>query len=321
MRVSSPARDTKSARVKARIYRWVSFPPFLSTTGHELILSCVGANATVKSTGGMTSRGKTDYDPTKKWGLTPSSLEPSSVASRTSASLGGGTTYVLSGHVVSHTNATAGKREYVHEVLGRGRSEKLKRKRDAAADEEVLQALLGRDGGKTDGAKALEKARNAIEEMKRPKAKGKDKGKEKEVEKGEEKKKAGYTVNTLRAIGFDPTAKSGLQTKLGEEDAAKRVNFFHRFISDRTYEFGMFSARGTRGASIIQEKSLPEAQTWCQNSFGSTRAYHPEPASTDIGCRLGRRARNRRRTFYSCNNKKKRCHRSGGAGKRGRAGD
>lgn len=167
---------------------------------------------------------KKDYDPGKKWGLTPTALAPSTVATRASTSLGGGTTYVLSGHVVSHTGKQ-GAPEYTHEVLGRSRSEKLKRKRDAAEEEKVLNALLGRDGGKTDGAKALEKARTAIEEMKRPKGKGKEK--EKEAAKGNEAtseggpKKVGYTVSTLRAIGFDPTAKG--QTKLGEEDAAKRV--------------------------------------------------------------------------------------------------
>lgn len=229
----------------------------------------------------MTSRGKTDYDPTKKWGLTPSSLEPSSVASRTSASLGGGTTYVLSGHVVSHTNATIGKREYVHEVLGRGRSEKLKRKRDAAADEEVLQALLGRDGGKTDGAKALEKARNAIEEMKKPKIKGKDKGKEKEVEKSEEKKKVGYTVSTLRAIGFDPTARGGLQTKLGEEDAAKRVHL----ISLGCIQLGswgfFFSARHSKHFNRPRAKSSSDLNPVSKSGQGCA---HPPPKTCFHGC-------------------------------------
>ncbi|KDQ20112.1 hypothetical protein BOTBODRAFT_51459 [Botryobasidium botryosum FD-172 SS1] len=159
-------------------------------------------------TSGMSSTahaGKSkNYDPDRKWGL-----QPANGASRPSgdASSGGGATYLFSGHVINS------RAEYVSEKLGRERGEREERKRKKE-EEAVLGKLLSRDGGRSVGALAVEKARRAV-------LKEKGKGKEKEMSKAGDsdedatgnaeesgsKKGNAYSAQAMRSIGFDPTPK------------------------------------------------------------------------------------------------------------------
>ncbi|KDQ09041.1 hypothetical protein BOTBODRAFT_37419 [Botryobasidium botryosum FD-172 SS1] len=143
------------------------------------------------------------YDPDRKWGL-----DPANGASRPSgdASSGGGATYLFSGHVINS------RAEYVGEKLGRERGEHEERKRKNE-EETVLGKPLSRDGGRSVGALAAEKARRAVL---------KEKGKETEKSQAGEseggaaagdakgsgsKKGSAYSAQAMRNIGFDPTPK------------------------------------------------------------------------------------------------------------------
>lgn len=110
---------------------------------------------------------KAAYDPARKWGLLPASgLAPG--ATKTSASLGGGATYVMPGVVVS-----AQRDKLVSEVMGREKHAKNRRK----ADERELEKLLANDGSQSTGARAVVMARQAIATQKAASSKGKGKGK------------------------------------------------------------------------------------------------------------------------------------------------
>lgn len=160
------------------------------------------------STGGLSRTAektkKTDYDPRKKWGLAP----------QEQSSLAGGSTYVVSGHVVAPSQM------HVSETVGRDAQARAQRK-GKDADKE-LKSLLDRD---KDGMKAVIKARAVGKQLIQEKADMDGKGKKKkkggeEVESVEEEddeedrpKKSAYSVGMIKDLGFDPTLRPGQQRK------------------------------------------------------------------------------------------------------------
>jgi minichromosome maintenance protein 10 len=145
------------------------------------------------------------FDPERKWGLLPANGSNSTAGPSRS---GGGATYIISGRVISN------RPEYVNEKLGRSRAERQKRKREEEAGEAVLDKLLSRDGGRTVGAIAIEKAREA--------RKG-NTGPSKEAAGTKDVRKAAYPAEALKRIGFDPTLKAGDQGQIRDRDGKKRV--------------------------------------------------------------------------------------------------
>lgn len=121
--------------------------------------------------GASSSSASKDYDPSRKWGLRPSNAAISSAATKTSATMGAGTTYVMPGMVISSVRDKA-----VGDVMGRERAEKSKRE----AEKKVLEKLLdngGADERSLGAARAVLIARDAIAAQ-RTDAKGKGKAKE-----------------------------------------------------------------------------------------------------------------------------------------------
>lgn len=149
-----------------------------------------------------TAKRKTDYDPTRQWGLKPK-LETD------------GSTYIVSGHIVG---ASGSDSLFATEGIGREGQAKAKRKLEKAEAEKSLRQLAARD---REGMEAVMKAREVVKGQKakakegETAAKGKGKGKAKQQEAEEEDgveeevQRKAYSTSLVRSLGFDPTVKAG----------------------------------------------------------------------------------------------------------------
>jgi minichromosome maintenance protein 10 len=170
---------------------------------------------------------KPAYDPARRWGLKP---EPDA----------GGSTYVVSGHIVNGSSMDL-RLIYAAENLGREGQAKAKRKLSGKDCDRALKGLLERDG---EGMKAVIKAREvgkvkiSDHELKGEKDKmGKGKGKQRDKERMRDKavedeasdhsalpSKNAYSAEVIKNLGFDPVARTG-QRRGGDSDM-KKVCFF-----------------------------------------------------------------------------------------------
>ena len=163
------------------------------------------------STSGMSTSGppvKPSYDPARRWGLIPgpSTLDHS----------GGGSTYVISGHIVGNSST------FVAENIGREGQAKARRKSGRDADRE-LKALLQRgdcspkDVGK--GKDQKDAKWNA--KARKPQA---ESNLEVEDPPGAQvsTQKNAYNAEVIKQLGFDPTVKPG-QRRLNDSALRKKV--------------------------------------------------------------------------------------------------
>ncbi|KAF9502985.1 hypothetical protein BS47DRAFT_1356532 [Hydnum rufescens UP504] len=99
--------------------------------------------------------------------------------------------------------------------MGREKHERKKRKREAEVQELELQKLLEKDGGNSEGAKTLAKAREAIlGKLVKPGPKDRD-----DVASSEDSRprKRVFSATDIQRIGFDPTAKQGKRLRDDEK--------------------------------------------------------------------------------------------------------
>ncbi|KAG8900694.1 hypothetical protein FRB99_005810 [Tulasnella sp. 403] len=185
------------------------------------------ASTSGMSTGPPGGRGsKTKFDANKKQGLLPSTSR--------ARSDGAGSSYILSGHIVSTADS-----EYISERRQREIDDKLKKSKELSEkkDEELLRKLLNNDNG-TVGAKAVEAARKYVrhatkEEMRKGNTSEKGAGKHstsrsdddeldedalKGAERRDKLKRAAYKPDTMKKLGFDPTMRPGDVHKLKKLD-------------------------------------------------------------------------------------------------------
>jgi minichromosome maintenance protein 10 len=160
------------------------------------------------------------YDPSRKWGLLPAAgMNPA--ASKTSASLGGGTTYVMPGVVVSSQ-----RDKTLSEVMGREKHDRKRRQAEKVTQERELAKLIEKDGGKTGGAKAVAMARQALDAKRslEPKSKGNVTANEVES-KGSDSKtyRRVFSAVAVKRIGFDPSAKSSSSERRHYNDRVVRT--------------------------------------------------------------------------------------------------
>lgn len=144
---------------------------------------------------------KTEFDPRRKWGLQPSSSFGGGGGRVDSDS--GGATYVISGHVVSHSTSSL----FVNESLGREAQRKDARKEKEREEQELIK-LMERD---QDGMGMVERARAWTAAQKEKEKNGGKGSKGKEKEKAEasgdnDGKGRAYAAETIKLLGFDPSA-------------------------------------------------------------------------------------------------------------------
>jgi minichromosome maintenance protein 10 len=174
------------------------------------------------------------YDPVKQWGLKPADGDSGG---------GGGSTYVVSGHIVNGSGADS-RSLYTTENIGREGQAKAKRKLLGKDADRALKGLLERD---KEGMRAVMKARE-VGKANQDEGSGKKDKKRKGVEKtndseGKSKKsklkttedsdddcparetnfgKNAYSAEVIKQLGFDPIAKAG-QRRGGDSDMQKKV--------------------------------------------------------------------------------------------------
>jgi minichromosome maintenance protein 10 len=167
---------------------------------------------------------KQAYDPARQWGLKP---EPDA----------GGSTYVISGHIVNGSGADP-RSLYETENMGREGQAKAKRKLSGKDADRALKGLLERD---KEGMKAVIKAREVGKvkvvdrERDREKSTGRGKGKDKDKHKERKEKpmeeahgqptlssKNAYSADVIKTLGFDPVARAG-QRKVDDSDMKRKV--------------------------------------------------------------------------------------------------
>lgn len=169
---------------------------------------------------------KTEYDPTRQWGLQPSTSS--------------GATYIVSGHVVRGDSKSS---LFVAENMGREGQAKAKRKVANDEVEKQLKKMLERD---REGMEAVLRAREASQSKAASsggKTDAKGKGiagpaeggkastskKAKSVEESAvaelNKPKKAYCASIVRSLGFDPTLRPGHRRVEATDDAESKVSF------------------------------------------------------------------------------------------------
>ncbi|PPR05047.1 hypothetical protein CVT24_010194 [Panaeolus cyanescens] len=197
-------------------------------------------------TSGMTStsthKRNPAFDPQRQWGLKPD--EPT-----------GGSTYVISGHVVAGSSGDP-RTLYAAENIGREGQAKAKRKLEAKDADAALKKLLMRD---KDGMKTVLAARAFAKEKEKEggdgkggKGKGKQKAGEDEQKKRkraavddwdllseeedmmqEKSKTTAYSASIIKSLGFDPSLKPG-QKRVTHDGAQRKLEALEAARSSRT---------------------------------------------------------------------------------------
>ncbi|KDQ55942.1 hypothetical protein JAAARDRAFT_36719 [Jaapia argillacea MUCL 33604] len=150
---------------------------------------------------------KPGYDPARQWGLKP---EPTTG--------GAGSTYVVSGHIISGSGVDTAGSLYVSENIGREGQARAARKVAGKDADKALDQLLKRD---KEGMRAVLKARefglkkstDGSNEKKKTKE-GRNKRMGSTPPPGEESNSStnpsrAYSAQVIKQLGFDPTAKGG----------------------------------------------------------------------------------------------------------------
>lgn len=140
-----------------------------------------------------------EFDPDKQWGLLPT------------ASSGGGSTYVLSGHVISSSQADV----FVGERMGREAQARAQRKATGREVDKVLKQLMEKD---RDGMRSVLRAREAGGTKVKEGKKATDN--ELMAEDVQVKKNQGYSASIIKGIGFNPASSSFLGGKKTENCVA-----------------------------------------------------------------------------------------------------
>ena len=147
-----------------------------------------------------------DFDPSRKWGLMPRA-GVSSEGTKTSSSLGGGTTYILPGRVISFDSG-AQKRNLVGS-MDSSRRAKGQGLVDREQEAEIAR-LMEKDGGQSHGMKTLIQARKSSTQRENP-AKMQPKTlahNSVDVTATQQATVHPFSTSTIRRMGFDPSRTS-----------------------------------------------------------------------------------------------------------------
>ncbi|KAB5593734.1 Tetracycline resistance protein [Ceratobasidium theobromae] len=172
--------------------------------------------------------GKPAYDPSRKWGLTPSIGQQNAAVSSESAKLGGGATYIVDGHVLSGHDRGGFDAD----------ATRLKGLRKKKEEEWALEEVIRRDGGKTPAAQILKlgaahlKARKAGANL--------DDGPVEQLDTASEAPRKVYSAELVKSIGYDPSRRAGNTGRPKENDGVRQL------VADSTRSVDLRPAPGTR---------------------------------------------------------------------------
>jgi hypothetical protein len=158
--------------------------------------------------------GKSSYDPSRKWGLTPSSGQQNLAASSESAKLGGGATYIVDGRVFSGFD-TGGIDADAARLKG------LRKKKE---EELAIEEIIRKDGGKTPAAQILKKGAAHLKSLNSTGAgTSTSDAPDDQLGTAEEAPKKVYSANLVKSIGFDPSRHSGNSGRPKEGEGMRKV--------------------------------------------------------------------------------------------------
>ncbi|KII90124.1 hypothetical protein PLICRDRAFT_159473 [Plicaturopsis crispa FD-325 SS-3] len=178
------------------------------------------------------------YDPAKQWGLKPAEAS--------------GSTYVISGHVVSGSGVSDPKSMYVAETMGREGQAKAARRMSAKDSDRTLKALLERD---KEGMRAVVRAREVAAKAEKGASETSKAGKS-QPSRSKQKRKRGssedsddngekesaapqpnphqktYSAQVIKDLGFDPAIKPG-QRRAEDPNIQKKLEALAALQSSR----------------------------------------------------------------------------------------
>ncbi|CAE6461721.1 unnamed protein product [Rhizoctonia solani] len=158
--------------------------------------------------------GKSSYDPSRKWGLTPSSGQQNLAASSESAKLGGGATYIVDGRVFSGFD-TGGIDADAARLKG------LRKKKE---EELAIEEIIRKDGGKTPAAQILKKGAAHLKSLNSTGAgTSTSNAPDDQLGTAEEAPKKVYSANLVKSIGFDPSRHSGNSGRPKEGEGMRKL--------------------------------------------------------------------------------------------------
>ncbi|GLB44212.1 putative primase zinc finger [Lyophyllum shimeji] len=241
------------------------------------------AEFSIGTTGMSTSvapKRKPAYDPARQWGLKPEA-----------SSAGGGSTYIVSGQVVSNSNMDA-RSLYVAENIGRDGQAKAARKLSGKDADRALKSLLERD---KEGMRAVMRAREAGKRVAGElKVEGKGKGPEKQIRKSSNAEedilqkpaslrstttttKNAYSAQVIKQLGFDPIAMAGQSRGTRDLDVQNKLRSLEALQSSRK-EIILGPRPGQRIRSGVVAPVLED----CKTPLGTGEVRYPDDSDDEL---------------------------------------
>ncbi|CAE6512535.1 unnamed protein product [Rhizoctonia solani] len=201
--------------------------------------------------------GKPAYDPSRKWGLTPSASQ--------SAGPNGGATYVVNGRVFSGFDSGGFNAD----------TTRLKQVNKRQEEEMALEELIRRDGGKTPAAQILKKGAAHLKSLKSTGAStSANDGPDEQPNTADEGAKKVYSADLVKSIGFDPSRRSANNGRPKEGEGMRQL------VANLDRSITLGPARGTkRVRSNVTTKFAPSREKEPETSEKAPEAKVPEPTS------------------------------------------
>ncbi|CAE6468769.1 unnamed protein product [Rhizoctonia solani] len=208
--------------------------------------------------------GKSAYDPSRKWGLTPSVGQQNAAASPESAKLGGGATYIVDGRVFSGLD-TGGIDADTARLKG------LRKKKE---EELAIEEIIRKDGGKTPAAQILKMGAAHLKSLKSTNAGASTSDTpDEQLGAADEAPKKVYSADLVKSIGFDPSRRSGNSGRPKEGEGMRKL------VANLDRSITLGPAPGTkRLRSNVTSRFAPSREK-------ETKEDAPEPTS-DSGSEL-----------------------------------
>ncbi|CAE6453789.1 unnamed protein product [Rhizoctonia solani] len=217
--------------------------------------------STSNSRGGKS--GKPAYDPSRKWGLTPSAGQQNASASLESAKLGGGATYIVNGRVFSG-----------HDSGFNADTTRLKRLNKRKQEEMALEEVIRRDGGKTPAARILKMGAAHLKSLKSGgTSTSGNEGLDEQLDTVEEGSKKVYSADLVKSIGFDPSRRSSNNGKPKEGEGMRQLVA----SLDRSIDLGRVPGNKRVRSNVTTHFAPPRKEP--ETSEKEPEKKEPEPTS------------------------------------------
>ncbi|EUC55690.1 Cdc23 protein, partial [Rhizoctonia solani AG-3 Rhs1AP] len=209
--------------------------------------------------------GKSAYDPSRKWGLAPSTSQQNAAASSESAKLGGGATYVVDGRVFSGFDSGGFNAD----------TTRLKQLNKRKEEEMALEEVIRKDGGKTPAAQILKMGAAHLKSLKSTGANtSANDGSDEQLNAANEAPKKVYSANLVKSIGFDPSRRSSNNGRPKEGEGMRQL------VANLDRSITLGPSRGTkRLRSNVTTNFAPSREKQPEASGQAPETKGPEPTS------------------------------------------